>query len=362
MKILILASNYPSEDRLYDSPFIHSRCLEYKKQLHEVKVLSFSSEDSYIFEDIEVFSEDTLSQKYNPDLIMSHAPNKENHLRLINKRFSKLPLIMFFHGHEIMNINKHYPKLLNYTKLKSFKLFIKDIIKLTGIKFFLLKRLKQKNIHIIFVSEWMKQIAFLDLKLTKNETKLFSLKSTVIANSANSVFLNNSFQHNNKKIADFITIRPFDNPKYGIDIVYKIAKDNPQFTFHVYGEGNFFKTRIILDNLKVFKRFILQKEIPKLLNKYKYALMPTRLDSQGVMMCEIASYGMPLITSNIPICREMLCGFNVFYIENNMENIQNINEIIDEIKSVKIIKIDKKRFNALYLVDRELEIANKITN
>ena len=33
--------------------------------------------------------------------------------------------------------------------------------------------------------------------------------------------------------------------------------------------------------------------------------MPTRLDAQGVMMCEMATFGIPVLTSDIDICQEL---------------------------------------------------------
>lgn len=55
-----------------------------------------------------------------------------------------------------------------------------------------------------------------------------------------------------------------------------------------------------------------------MLNSYKYALMPTRLDAQGVMMCEMAVYGIPTIVSDIAVCHEMLDSYpNVLFIDNN---------------------------------------------
>ena len=33
--------------------------------------------------------------------------------------------------------------------------------------------------------------------------------------------------------------------------------------------------------------------------------MPTRADAQGVMACEMATFGIPLITSNIDVCKEV---------------------------------------------------------
>lgn len=53
-------------------------------------------------------------------------------------------------------------------------------------------------------------------------------------------------------------------------------------------------------------------------NKSKYALMLTRRDTQGVMACELATFGIPLITSDIPICHEIFGKFqNVAYLSND---------------------------------------------
>ena len=59
-------------------------------------------------------------------------------------------------------------------------------------------------------------------------------------------------------------------------------------------------------------------EIVEMLNLSRYALMPTRTDAQGLMMCEMAAFGIPVITSDIPVCHEVFDGFkNVFFISND---------------------------------------------
>ena len=61
--------------------------------------------------------------------------------------------------------------------------------------------------------------------------------------------------------------------------------------------------------------------------------MLTKNDTQGVMSCEIASTGMPLITSDIKVCREVFsCFENVKLVENNANRI-NLVKIIEELES-----------------------------
>ena len=61
------------------------------------------------------------------------------------------------------------------------------------------------------------------------------------------------------------------------------------------------------------------EEIISYLNKAKCALIPTKHDTQGVMACEMATFGIPTITSNIEVCREIFSSFE------NVKLIDNIN-------------------------------------
>ena len=139
--------------------------------------------------------------------------------------------------------------------------------------------------------------------------------SSVINNPINPLFYE-SYQTPNHFLADFVCIRPFNEPKYGVDIFIELAKRNPLFNFHLYGQGDLPQTAIP-SNLSIFKSFINPNELPALLRQYKAAILPTRWDSQGVLACEIAAMGMPMATSKLPVCEEFLQDFtNVRLISN----------------------------------------------
>lgn len=361
MKVLILSASYPSIDEIYAYGFVHSRCLEYLKYNIEVDVISFKTKDNYIFEGVNVYNKDSyIKLKRKVDLVVSHAPNIKNHMRFLFKYYSKLPIVFFFHGHEVMDTNKYYPRSFEGEKNLSMDYLLHyfyDPIKLKVMKYLLLKLINSTKIKFVFVSEWMKDIAYNSMKLSQDEKNIFNKNSHIVHNGVNKVFIEKDYTREKDTLADFITIRPFDNPKYGIDIVYKIAKDNPQYTFHIYGKGSFFKNKKRLNNLMIFNEYILQKDIPKYLNKYKTALMPTRLDAQGVMMCEIATYNMPLITSDIKICHEMLNDFkNVNYI-SNIKKVSLDDYIIDNQDRKK-----EDKFNIEILALDEINIYKELLN
>ncbi|MDC5278200.1 glycosyltransferase family 1 protein, partial [Acinetobacter baumannii] len=80
-------------------------------------------------------------------------------------------------------------------------------------------------------------------------------------------------------------------------------------------------------NVRHIDKFVPQSEIPNLLDNYRGAVMPTRLDAQGVMMCEMASYGIPTIVSDLKVCHEMLDGFsNVYFIPNDFFSNKELND------------------------------------
>lgn len=98
-------------------------------------------------------------------------------------------------------------------------------------------------------------------------------------------------------------------------------------------------------------------EIIELLQKSRFALMPTRTDAQGLMMCEMAAFGIPLITSNIPVCHEVFEDFsNAYFIDNET------NESLDRFTPNMSVCRKHTRFYKDITVKNEVEIIEKIIN
>ena len=318
--ILVLTEVYPSNKDNYSAIFVHTRLKEYRLAGYQITVLSFQAPSDYEFEGISIIAEKDFKSDGVYDAVICHAPNIRNHFRFLlsyAKYFKEIVFVL--HGHEAIQKNHYYPKPYAFkdnmaTKLKNILVNVYDYLKRFLMHCYVRKNLGKK-LRIIFVSDWMRN-AFIDnIKISEDSLKN---KSAVISNPVGKAFVENNFDFKKEKIADFITIRPFDSPIKAIDVVVKTAQANPEFSFHVYGKGEYFKHNIVPDNIKVFYDFINNDDIPDLLNKYRAALLPTRLDSQGVMMCEIATYGMPIVVSDIPICHSMIGEFpNVAYVDND---------------------------------------------
>lgn len=357
MRLLVVSQSYPSKEKPHSQAFIHSRNIEYKKDHNSVDVCSFSTQSKYEYDGISVYGDNQLPSPVNQyDLIVFHAPNIRNHVRFIIRHWSELKNIVFiFHGYEIMRVQDHvepYFKFLKPAFWKRMIVSLYDSIKIPIISTLIRVLHKNKNTHFIFVSGHFRDSVISDLEIAKSALQS---SSSVIHNPVNSIFYEKSFEPSNEILADFITIRPFDEPKYGVDIVINIAKLNPTRTFHIYGMGELFNHIDIPPNVSVYKKFLEQKNLPELLNHYRFALMPSRWDSQGVMSCEMAVYGIPVITSDLPVFKEVLGGFE------NVRFVDNDNPQLDPaLKGLVPISHPKSRFNVEKTVSLELNIFNRL--
>lgn len=148
----------------------------------------------------------------------------------------------------------------------------------------------------------------------------------IIHNSIGSFFESNSYEYTGKKNYDFITIRSdLDGSKYCIDLVINFAKKYPEKKFLIIGKGKFFEYNTKPDNVEWINSTLSHEEMKEYVDRSLCALLPTREDTQGVMACEMATYGIPTITSDIEICHEILDKeHNVEFMDNNPETVNLI--------------------------------------
>ena len=117
MKILVLATDYPNLDGGISLMYIHTRNKLYVKSGIDVTVLNFNTKLSYEIDNVRVISLDEYTSDKEYDILVCHAPNIRNHYKFLRKygdNFRKI--VFFFHGHEVLKINKVYPKPYSYVK------------------------------------------------------------------------------------------------------------------------------------------------------------------------------------------------------------------------------------------------------
>lgn len=336
-KVLVLVAAYPTNDGGVSLAYVHTRNLEYVKNGIDVTVLNFSSKIDYIKDGIPVISFETFKKDKNDyGLLILHAANLRNHYRFLKKydnRFNQL--LFFYHGHEVMKINKQYSKPYDYVKHNKLRKKAEDVY--DEFKLLIWKKYLRKNLykcHFIYVSKWMKRV------FDENVGYSLPIKRQqwdITYNSVGEVFEKGQYDDSTEKKYDFVTIRGvLDGSKYAVDIVNQLAKNTPKARFLIIGKGEFFSHYEKAINLEWRDTWLSQGEIIDVLQQARYALMPTRTDAQGLMMCEMAAFGIPVITSDIEVCHEVFDGFdNAFYINNDDSNISLERFLETKYKSLK---------------------------
>lgn len=355
--ILIAVADYPDDSGNKAEMYVHTRNKVYKEEGISFSVLNFRTERNYYYDGVEVICLDEYKKnKEKYDILISHAPNIRNHFRFLmkyRKYFRKL--FFFFHGHEVLRTQKVYPKPYEYMEhsaTKSNLIDLYDVIKLKIWKIFYYRNYKDS--YFIFVSEWMKRQFFKTIDIKDND---FNNKVYVIYNAVGKVFEKKKYTPEETLKYDFITIRGnLDNSKYSVDIVNRIAKDNPKYKFLIVGKGIFFSHIEKASNLDWLDKTLNHNEIIAILNQSKYGLMPTRTDSQGLMMCEMAAYGIPVITSNIEVCLEVFKDYNNVFFINNDEKHYNMTLFLQEIAEKVVINNIDERYYEKNTVKKEIDL------
>lgn len=356
MKILVLCEDYPNPNGGISMMFVHTRNVEYAKH-HKITVLNFRANEKYEIDGIEVITERDYKERGDKyDLVIAHAANLKHHYKFLkNNKPDKI--VFVFHGHEVLNINKTYPAPYSYVKDSAIKRILQnayDKYKCRVWRKFFTKN--QDKCTFIFVSEWMKN----QFEKWVMPTGFFTDKVFITYNGISEIFEKNSYDIDSEKIYDSITVRGnLDGSKYCVDLVCDIARANPSMKFCLIGRGAFFNHFPKPDNVEWINSGMKHKEIAEYLDKSKCALMPTKTDAQGLMACEMASYGIPLITSDIDVCHEIFDDFtNVAFIKN--DDISNFSEVYCDLVGNYKGAVKNSKYYKTNTIQNELDIIANI--
>lgn len=353
-KILVAVADYPRLDGGRAMSFVHVRNRYYVEAGLDVEVLNFSSKINYEIDGIPVITLQNFQENLKKfQILICHAANLRNHYKFLRKYDINFKQIIFiFHGHEILKINEAYPKPYDFCRRSLWKDKFQDFydcFKFEVWRKYFLKN--SKKIKLIFVSRWLYEQFKKNLHLNK-----FKGKTYIVHNSVGRIFEQVSYNVFQKKEFDFITIRGnLDDSKYGVDLVVAMAKKYPKMKFLLIGKGQFFNYNDKPKNLIWVEETLLHEKMLDYMDKSKCALFFTREDTQGVMACECATYGMPVITSDIDVCREIFGGMhNVVLMPNNISQ-WNAVKVVDRL----LVNLPYKKNSMYYAkntVDKEIKI------
>lgn len=357
MRLLILTAFYPIPDITHERMFVHVRNRYYQEHGARVTVLNFAAKDNYTIDGINVITLQEFEQRnIHYDIVISHSANVRNHycfLKKYEKEFEHL--VFFFHGHEASIFAKDYPKPYKFTKdgkiiKRTCQLFY-DHFKLNLWRPFY-KKLAKKS-QYVFVSDYFYKRVQKNLRITPAD---LSGHCHVIHNSIGSFFENKDYEMKTDKKYDYISIRSnLDAPKYGVDQYIELANKYPENRFLLIGKGEIFDYFEKPQNMEWINHTLSHEEMLGYLNNARCGIMLTRSDTQGVMTCEMASIGMPIISSDIEVCHEILSCFpNVALVPNDVEKIE-LNSIYE--KLALGLPYDKcKKYYAEETIQKEMKL------
>ena len=361
-KYLVLSTDYPNLQGGLMLAYVRTRNVYYKGKGFDVTVLNFAADENYIIDGISVitykwYKEHHKELKY--DILISHAPNLKEHYRFLCKYDKEFPkIVFFFHGHEVLKINQVYSKPYPYVRGNHVVEKLQDIydeFKFCVWRSYIKKR--HEKLYYIFVSHWMRDEF---MKWIKPDSTYLERRSFITYNCVGDLFEKEQFDNNKPKTYDFVTIRAnLDGSKYSVDIVNELAKRHPEYKFLLIGCGEFFEHYEKAPNIEWRNCRLQHNEIIDVLNSARCALMPTRTDAQGVMMCEMAAFGIPVITSDIPVCHEVFDGeSNIGFIDNDLGK----DYLTEEYIRIRDISYKSSKYSKRNTCDLELDIFRTIEN
>ena len=325
MKITLITSRYPSANNPYNHMFVHTRSVEFLKQGVEVEVYVPSKGiGSYVHEGVQVNkmpSKSIAELLVEKEVIYLHLLNiypfsKTDGWNIYKTILNKnIPFAMYVHGSEVQRFAA-YMFDFSYSLIPFLKWIKKDFLVIPKMKRFIRETKNRNNCKYIFPSEWMKNELESNLNVSLEEYK-------IIPNGIDTekFRFNDCYKNRNR----LLTLRPLSSYKYAVDIAIDTLKYLPEeFTLDIYGKGHLqSKYQKRIDDAKLSKRitikneFIDRSKMNDFFSNYGIFLSPTRMDAQGVTMCEAMASGLLVVSSDNTAIPE--------FIENNINGLLSNN-------------------------------------
>ncbi|RVQ67628.1 glycosyltransferase [Croceicoccus ponticola] len=305
MRIALLTRSYPSEDNLYQYPFVHRRVVAYLAAGHAVKVIRLgATTGQHSFDGVECHTV-TLADfaaavtGFSPDVVAVHGPD-ESIWPALRSLYGKWPVCGWLHGSEIpdffrakANCRPHDERDGALAAVEHRAAFWRETLAPWP-----------DELSLTFVSEC--SIGMMERDLAPSTLQRDRI--AVIPNPIDTSL----FVHHAKTAAHryrILSIRPYDAVTYGNDMAVKavhLLSRRPDFSamrFTFVGDGPLFDDTLAplrqFANVTIERRFLRQQEIARMHRDHGMFLVPTRLDTQGVSRDEAMASGLVPITNTV---------------------------------------------------------------
>ncbi len=316
-KFLVLTNAYPSEDDLYRNGFIHRRVKSYQRYEIEIEVFVLYAEEiseTYEFDHIKVMKgnknhlfQHLRTNDFFKTLIHFVSPEM---IEIIKQVKPRMPLLIWIHGFEAEAWHRRYFNFLeSKEQLRKILEMSQDYYRKQLELMNWLYQTDELDLTFIHVSKWFKE------HVAECDARTRTQNAHIIPNLIDEHVFTYEKKGPEQRLK-ILSIRPYASKKYANDLAVKAVlelTDRPFFDrleFAFYGDGRLFHQTLEplmnSSNVHIYKGFLKQEEIAKLHKNYGIFLCPTRLDSQGVSMCEAMASGLVPISTNITAIPEFV--------------------------------------------------------
>jgi len=378
MKIAVLSSRYPTTDNPYSHMFVHTRNKEYVMKGHQVTVLVPSTKpEQYEIDGVVVIKGSV--QSFLPLLdetegvmihLLFHRFNRETDASVLYDYIQthNIPCLFYIHGVECQKIWRSRRDDIKLTAPMSIARFIYRDFYLINKMRKTLKRFCIENSRSAFVtpSQWMSKE---------------SVASTDVDTSAKTVIIPNGIDTERFKYREqwenrhkLLSIRPlYAKGKYANDLLIEASRhlENSQITVNLFGDGpekDIIREQVAkLNNFNLNVGFLQPSDIANIHQNFGMYGAVTRMDAQGVSMCEAMASGLPVISFNTCAIPE----FIEHGVTGMLASCYNVNEFVDYCRDIstdknKYISIAESARNFIEAIDikstteKELKLLNSL--
>lgn len=307
MKIVVATGRYPSKGSPYSHMFVHTRNKHYVKQGHEVIVIVPSIKET-------IYSIDGVKVICGPvNKLMGYLLKAERvmiHLLLhrLNKNLDggvlynailreKIPTLFFIHGVETQTIWGSRRDDIQWKSPKSIARWLyRDLYLINKMKKTLSLFLKDSMpAKFVTPSNWMLKEAESHIGLN------LAAKAEVIPNGIDTKHF--KFTDRWEERYKLLSIRPlYYKGKYALDLLLDSSESFDQNAkVSIYGKGpdeEYIKHKAadLKCDISLNTVFLDSMEIPHVHSEHGLYLAVTRMDAQGVSMCEAMASGLPVVS------------------------------------------------------------------
>ena len=151
----------------------------------------------------------------------------------------------------------------------------------------------------------------------------------------------------------FLAIGRFSHLHKGFDLLIKafhiFAEKNKDWTLYIVGEGVEEPLyRQLIHDYQLEKRIYIQpftNHIQRYYSEAQIYILSSRWEGMPLVLMEAMSHGLPIISSNLPVSKEIMGDFGIYF-ENG-----NVHQLAQKMHDVTLIDWQKKSKEALEIAE-----------